>query len=351
MTNSAKTAIVVPCTVALMAGGFFLMRANIMPQILTTILAIFWGIASVLLFFYSINLIAQNFKTKVYNKIVPYLFIGPAVLIMGYYLFIPTVRSLIFSFMNKDSSEFVGLKNYIQIFADKIFRTAVRNTLLWLLFGTGFSVLFGLIIAILADKSYIEKTAKTFIFIPMAISMVGAGVIFKFMYAFKPAGDEQIGLLNALICWCGGKPVDFLQIPFLSNFFLIAIFIWLQTGFALVVLSAALKAVPEELSEAARIDGAGEFRILIQIVIPNIRGSIISVSTTIFLAALKCFDIVYSLGKSVTGLDVLASLQYDQIFKYHNNGLGSAMAILILLAVSPVIYYNLKEFKNREVFK
>lgn len=351
MTNFAKTTIVVPCTVALMVGGFFLMRANMMSQILTTVFAIIWGVSSVVLFFYSINLIAQNFNTKIYNKIVPYLFVIPAILIMGYYLFIPTVRSLIFSFMSKDSSTFVGIKNYVQIFTDKTFFVALRNTVLWLFFGTSLSVLFGLIIAILADKSYIEKTAKTFIFIPMAISMVGAGVIFKFMYAFKPAGGEQIGLINAIVCAFGGEPVDFLQIPFWNNFFLIAIFVWLQTGFALVVLSAALKAVPEELTEAARIDGAGEFRILVQIIIPNIKGSIISVSTTIFLAALKCFDIVYSLGKSVTGLDVLASLQYDQIFKYHNNGLGSAMAILILLAVSPVIYFNLKEFKTREVFK
>ena len=321
-----------------------------MPQIVTTLVAVLWGVASVILFFYTINLCAQNFKTKTYNKIVPYLFVGPALLIMAFYLFIPTVRSLYLSFMNKDSTAFVGFSNYIQIFKDPTMLTAVRNTLLWLLFGTGFSVLFGLVIAILAEKSYIEKTAKTFIFIPMAISMVGAGVIFKFLYAYKPEGATQIGLLNAIITTLGGKPVNFIAKAPWNNFFLIAIFVWLQTGFALVVLSAALKAVPEELSEAARIDGAGEFRILVQIIIPNIRASIISVSTTIFLAALKCFDIVFSLGKSVNGLDVLASLQYKQSMVFHNNGLGSAMAILILLAVSPVIYYNLKEFKDREVF-
>ena len=350
MTNPAKTAIVVPCTAALMIGGSLLLKANVMPQIVTTLVAVLWGVASVILFFYAINLCAQNFKTKTYNKIVPYLFVGPALLIMAFYLFIPTVRSLYLSFMNKDSTAFVGFSNYIQIFKDPTMLTAVRNTLLWLLFGTGFSVLFGLVIAILAEKSYIEKTAKTFIFIPMAISMVGAGVIFKFLYAYKPEGATQIGLLNAIITTLGGKPVNFIAKAPWNNFFLIAIFVWLQTGFALVVLSAALKAVPEELSEAARIDGAGEFRILVQIIIPNIRASIISVSTTIFLAALKCFDIVFSLGKSVNGLDVRASVQYKQSMVFHNNGLGSAMAILILLAVSPVIYYNLKEFKDREVF-
>ena len=171
------------------------------------------------------------------------------------------------------------------------------------------------------------------------------------MYAFRPIGSEQIGLLNSIVVTLGGQPQNWLGKAPWNSLFLIVIFVWLQTGFALVVLSAALKAVPEDMIEAARIDGAGEFRILVQIIIPNIRASIISVSTTIFLAALKCFDIVFSMTNGLYGTEVLASQQYKQMFKFLHYGRGSAIAILILVAVSPVIYYNLKEFKDKEVFK
>ena len=345
------TLITLAVTIAVAFGGFLLLRSNTLPQIPTTLIAIVWGVASVILIFYSLNLLAQLFPTKTYNKIVPYIFIGPAVIIMGWYLFLPTMRSLYLSFMDKNSTKFVGLDNYKFLFSDRSMLVSIRNTLIWLVFGTGFSVVFGLIAAILAERSYIEKGAKTFIFLPMSISLVGAGVIFKFMYSAKFGGSEQIGLLNALVVAFGGEPKNWLGNAPWNNFFLIAIFVWLQTGFALVVLSAALKAVPEDMIEAARIDGAGEFRILMQIIIPNIRSSIISVSTTILLAALKCFDIVYSMTNGQFGTEVLASQQYKQMFTFHNYGRGSAIAILILIGVSPVIYYNLKEFKNREAFK
>ena len=351
ITDILKTCLIVILTVAVSVSGFVLLKSNILPQIPTTLVAIIWGVLSVVLIFYSLNLLAQIFPTKIYNKIVPYIFIGPAVLIMGWYLLIPTVRSFLLSFMDKTSTKFVWFDNYKYLFTDKSMLTSIRNTLLWLVFGTGFSVLLGLIFAILAERSTIEKVSKTFIFLPMSISLVGAGVIFKFMYAAKFGGAEQIGLLNAIVVAFGGEPQNWLGKAPWNNFFLIAIFVWLQTGFALVVLSAALKAVPEDMIEAARIDGASEFRILMQIIIPNIRASLISVSTTILLAALKCFDIVYSMTNGMFGTEVLASQQYKQMFTFQNYGRGSAIAILILIGVSPVIYYNLKEFRNREAFK
>ena len=351
MPDAVKAFGVVVLTLLVAVSGFMLLKANVMPQIPTTLVAIVWGVLSVILIFYSLNLLAQIFPTKVYNKIVPYIFIGPAVLIMGWYLLIPTLRSFVLSFMDKSSTRFVWFDNYKYLFTDRSMLTSIRNTLLWLVFGTGFSVLLGLIFAILAERSCIEKGSKTFIFMPMSISLVGAGVIFKFMYAAKFGGAEQIGLLNAIVTAFGGEPQNWLGKAPWNNFFLIAIFVWLQTGFALVVLSAALKAVPEDMIEAARIDGASEFRILMQIIIPNIRSSIISVSTTILLAALKCFDIVYSMTNGMFGTEVLASQQYKQMFTFQNYGRGSAIAILILVGVSPVIYYNLKEFKNREAFK
>ena len=351
MPNSVKTVLISVFSALFMVSGFLLLKSNLLSQILTAPVAIVWGVLSVILLFYSLNLLAQLFPQNVYNKIVPYIFIGPAILIMGWYLFIPTVRSIIFSFMDKNSTHFVLFDNYKYLFTDRTMLVSVRNTLIWLVCGTAFSVLFGLIAAILAERSYIERTAKTFIFMPMAISLVGAGVIFKFVYAYRPAGGNQIGLLNAIVTALGGTPKNWLGSAPLNNLFLIAIFVWLQTGFALVVLSAALKAVPDDMIEAARIDGASEFRILTQIIIPNIRSSIISVSTTILLAALKCFDIVFSMTNGLYGTEVLASQQYKQMFKFLHYGRGSSIAVLILIGVSPVIYYNLKEFKGREVFK
>ena len=350
MRSYVKTFAVTLLTVVSMFGGFFLLKDGALNQLGTTLFAIVWGVATVLLMFYSLNLIAQLFPSNIYNKIVPYIFIGPAVLIMGWYLFIPAVRSLALSFMNKNSTAFVGLDNYIYLFTDKSMITSIRNTLIWLICGTGFSVVLGLTTALLAERSHVEKFAKTLIFMPMAISLVGAGVIFKFMYAYRPDGADQIGLLNAIIVHFGGKPQNWLGNPPMNNLFLIAIFVWLQTGFAMVVLSAALKSVPDEILEAARIDGASEARIIFNIIIPNIKGSIISVSTTILLAALKCFDIVFSMTNGLYGTEVLASQQYKQMFKFLHYGRGSAIAILILIAVSPVIYYNLKEFKRKEAF-
>lgn len=347
----AKTFIVLIVTILFSWSGFALLKSNVLPQIPTTIVAIVWGVASVILIFYTLNLIAQLFPTKTYNKIVPYIFIGPAVLIMGWYLFLPTMRSFLLSFMDKTSTHFVWFQNYKFLFTDRSMLVSIRNTLIWLVCGTGFSVLIGLVVAILAERSYIEKGAKTLVFLPMSISLVGAGVIFKFMYSAKFGGVEQIGLLNAIVTSFGFEPQNWLGKAPWNNLFLIAIFVWLQTGFAMVVLSAALKAVPEEMLEAARIDGANEFTTLVKIVIPNIRASIISVSTTILLAALKCFDIVYSMTNGMFGTEVLASQQYKQMFTFQNYGRGSAIAILILIGVSPVIYYNLKEFRNKEAFK
>lgn len=350
-TEGPLTALVlVPVTLLIAVGGFMLLRSAPMGQVAMTLFAVLWGAGAVILLFYTMNVVAQLFPSKIYNAVVPYIFVSPAMAIMGWYLLLPTVRSAWLSFLDKSSKAFVGLENYAYVFTDETMLNAIRNTLVWLVLGTVFSVLFGLIVAVLADRSKLEKLGKTLVFLPMAISLVGAGVIWKFMYAYRPAGAEQIGLLNALVVACGGEPQNWLGSAPLNNAFLILIFVWLQTGFALVVLSAALKSVPAEMLEAARIDGAGEFKILLSVILPSIAGSIMTVSTTILLAALKSFDIVFSMTNGLYGTEVLASQQYKQMFKFLHYGRGSAIAVLILLAVSPVIYYNLKEFSKREVF-
>jgi alpha-glucoside transport system permease protein len=337
-------------TFAVLYLGFRFLRDSGAPQFVITLIAIIWGVGGIAALYLVANWLIQKLPRKWRNKFTPFLFVGPALIIIGWYLFIPTIRTLFLSFFDKFSKTFVGLSNYKFIFTDKTMLIALRNNLLWLFLGTFLCVAFGLTIALLADRSKIERTAKSLIFLPMAISFVGAAVIWKFVYAYKPAGIEQVGLLNGIIVALGGEPVGWVIIRPWNTIFLIIILVWLQTGFGMVIFSAAIKGVPKELIEAARIDGAKEFRIVFQIIIPFIKSTIVTVSTTILLLTLKVFDIVYAMTNGLYGTEVLASQQYKQMFKFLNYGRGSAIAIVILIAVIPVIWYNLRQFGKREVF-
>jgi len=204
---------------------------------------------------------------------------------------------------------------------------------------------------VLSDRSRFETAAKAMIFMPMAISFVGAGVIWNFIYAVKPVTAPQIGLLNSIVVALGGQPqawTAFFQ-PW-NNFFLIVIVIWLQTGYAMVLFSAAIKGVPAEMLEAARVDGATELQVFFRIMIPQIMGTIIAVSTTIVIFTLKIFDVVIVMTGGQYETSVIATEFYRQYFTYNNNGIGSAIAVILFIAVIPVMVYNLRQFAQREVF-
>jgi alpha-glucoside transport system permease protein len=224
---------------------------------------------------------------------------------------------------------------------------------MWIVFGSTFSVAFGLIIAVLADRSRMEKVTKSLIFLPMAISFVGASIIWNFIYEFRPEGSAQVGLLNAFVTGLGGTPQawpQWVDVAPWNNLFLIVIVVWLQAGFAMVLFSAALKGIPEELLEAGRIDGANEFQIFFRIMIPYIQGTLISVWTTIVIFTLKIFDVVWVMTGGQFGTHVIATQFYRQAFTNRNSGFGSAIAIVLLIAVVPVMYYNLKQFREQEAF-
>lgn len=330
--------------------GFRFLRDSGAPQIVITLVAIVWGVGGVAALFVVANWLIQRLSLKWRSRFTPFLFVGPALIIIGWYLFVPTIRTLYLSFFGKLSNQFVGLKNYLYVFTDHTMLIAFRNNLLWLFLGTSLCVAAGLTIALLTDRSKIERTAKSLIFLPMAISFVGAAVIWKFVYAYKPPGIEQVGLLNAIVVALGGEPIGWITVRPWNTIFLIIILVWLQTGFAMVIFSAAIKGVPKELLEAARIDGAKEMRIVFNVIIPYIRSTIVTVSTTILLLTLKIFDIVYAMTNGLYGTEVLASQQYKQMFKFLHYGRGSAIAMVILIAVIPVIWYNLRQFNQREVF-
>jgi alpha-glucoside transport system permease protein len=298
------------------------------------------------------NWLVEKLPKEAGKRIQPFVFVGPAIAILAWYLFIPAVRTLILSFQNDISNKWVGLSNYVFAFTDRVMLDAFRNNLLWLVFGTLFSVSIGLIVAVLADRSRYETFYKVIIFLPMAISFVGAGVIWRFIYAYQGqgAGIQEIGLLNAIVVGLGGKAQPWLTLAPWNNFFLILIMIWLQTGFAMVIISSAIKNIPAELLEAARVDGAGEFRIFFSIIIPSIAGTLITVPTTIVIFSLKLFDVVYVMTGGNFGTTVISNEFYLQRFTYGNAGRSSAIAIVLLILTIPVMIYNLRQFSERRAF-
>lgn len=346
--------------------GFLFLRDSEAPRGFIALVAIVWGVGGVALLYWIFNNLVERLPDVWRTRLLPFVFVGPAMAILAWYLAIPTLRTFWISLFNRDgppeglsffqllsSDSFSGLSNYVAVFTDDLMLEAFRNNLMWIIFGTTFSVVFGLIIATLADRSSFEKLAKSLIFLPMAISFVGASIIWNFIYEFRPANQEQIGLLNAIVVGLGGTPQAWPQwvdvIPW-NNLFLIVIVIWLQAGFAMVLFSAALKGIPEELMEAARIDGATELQIFFRIMIPYIQGTIISVWTTIIIFTLKIFDVVWVMTGGQFGTHVIATQFYRQSFTNRNSGFGSAIAIVLLIAVIPVMIYNLKQFREREVF-
>ena len=346
--------------------GFLFLRDSDAPRVIIALVAIVWGVGGVALLYWIFNDLVERLSDEWTTRLLPFVFVGPAMAILAWYLAIPTVRTFWISLFNRDgppeglnffqlltSDSFVGLANYTAVFTESLMIEAFRNNLMWIIFGSTLSVAFGLIIAVLADRSKFEKAAKSFIFLPMAISFVGASIIWNFIYEYRPAGQPQVGLLNAIVTSLGGTPQAWPQwvaIAPWNNLFLIVIVIWLQAGFAMVLFSAALKGIPGELLEAGRIDGANEFQIFFRIMIPYIQGTLISVWTTIVIFTLKIFDVVWVMTGGQFGTHVIATQFYRQSFTNRNSGFGSAIAIVLLIAVIPVMYYNLKQFREQEAF-
>lgn len=347
-------AILVPAVNILVHWRIFLFMRDAqqtMPAASYALLAILWGVLGVYIFYWSFNMLIEQFPERVRRNVLPFVFVGPAVLLLGWMLLLPTIRTLYYSFFDAQSVKFVGLSNYIAVFSERVLVTALRNNLMWVVFGTILCVSLGLLIAILADRSSFEKIAKAIIFMPMAISFVAAGVIWKFIYYYQP-GDEQIGLLNAIVVAFGGEAqawTSMLQ-PW-NNLFLIAILVWMQTGFAMVIFSAAIKGIPESLLEAARVDGANEITIFFKIIIPYISTTILTVTTTIIVFTLKIFDVVMVMTGGQYDTEVVATQFYRQFFMYRNFGYGSTLAIVLLIAVIPIIIINLRQLRKEGGFR
>lgn len=339
-------------TLLLLQQGFLFLRDASVSKIVIVVFAIVWGVGGVALLYTVANWIVELLPEEWAARIQPIVFVGPGLALLFWFLAIPVFRTLILSFRGPNGDGFDGIDNYVFAFTDRVMLEAFRNNLLWMVFGASFCVGLGLIIAVLADRSKYEAVYKAIIFMPMAISFVGAGVIWKFVYTYKGEGSgiSEIGLLNAIVLALGGQSQPWLLIPPWNNFFLIAIMVWLQTGFAMVILSSAIKGIPAELLEAARIDGANEFQIFFRIIIPSIQGTLITVTTTIVIFSLKLFDIVRVMTGGNNGTNVIANEFYLQRFTYGDAGQASAIAVILLVAVIPVMIYNLRQFRESRAF-
>ena len=311
------------------------------------VIALAIGVGGVWALYAGLNSLVDLLGPTWSRRIRPYMFIGPAVVMLIAYLVIPAIATIVASFTETGAPE----KTWGFVLTSPEMWLAFRNNIIWLVVGTGGSVAIGLGIAALFDRVKREALAKVFIFLPLAISMIGAAVIWRFMYAWQPEGEAQFGLVNAAWTALGNEAVPWMQVssPPVNTMALIVIMIWLQTGFAMVVLSAALKGVSSEVLEAARCDGANERLVFFRIVMPIIRPTIIAVATTVAIAILKVFDIVYVMTGGRFETEVMANRMFQELFSFRNYGRASAIAVILFLAVIPIMVVNVRNLRRQGI--
>ena len=275
-------------------------------------------------------------------------YLGPAVILITFGLLWPGMLTIRNSFFGRTGEEFVGLENYVRIFTDEAFIGVIWNTLLWVAFVPTLATALGLIYAVLVDRTRVEKLAKTLIFLPMAISMVGASIIWKFVYEFKPASQPQIGLMNQVMVWLGLPPQQWLLNPPTNTFMLIMVMIWIQAGFAMTVLSAAIKAIPDEIIEAAKVDGVTGMKLFWWVTVPSVRPAIVVVLTTIAMGTLKAFDVVYTMTGGNFNTSIIANEFYTQSFNQGQRQIGAALAVVLFVLITPIIIYNVRQMRISE---
>jgi alpha-glucoside transport system permease protein len=319
------------------------MKPETVPE---KILVMFLAIALFALVMGLILAVVDRPKLPKWVPVIGYL--GPAVLLITFGLLWPGILTIKNSFFDANGTVFLGLDNYVRIFTDSAFLIVLRNTFLWVLVVPTVATALGLIYAVLVDRTRAEKFAKTLIFLPMAISMVGASIIWKFMFEYKTKSAPQIGLINQVVIWLGGEPQQWLLNPPLNTFMLIMVMIWIQAGFAMTVLSAAIKAIPDEIIEAAKVDGVTGMKLFWWVTIPSVRPAVIVVLTTIAMGTLKAFDVVYTMTGGQFDTSIIANEFYTQSFNRSEYGIGAALAVLLFLLVTPIVVYNVRQMRISE---
>ena len=273
-------------------------------------------------------------------------FIGPTMIMLAVGLLYPAILTIIGSFKSADGDSWVGIENYTTLLTEPEYQRVLVNTFIWVLLVPFAATAIGLLYAVLVDRTRTEALSKALVFLPMAISMVGASIIWKFVYDFRPAAAPQIGLANQVLIWMGLDPYQFLITEPWNTFFLIVVMIWIQAGFAMTVLSASIKAIPDDIIEAAKLDGVSGMQMFRKITVPSIRPGIIVVVTTIAIGTLKVFDVVRTMTGGQFKTSVVANEFYKQSFVYDNAGLGAALAVLLFILVIPIVAYNITQLRK-----
>ena len=304
-------------------------------------LAVFAAVIGLILF------LADKAPKKAKDVVQLVVFLAPAIILLAIGLIYPAIRTSILAFSNK-AGDLIGLDNFAWIFTQPDAVRVVINTLIWVVCVPLVSTMVGLSYAIFIDRSRGEKFFKALVFMPMAISFVGAGIIWRFLYDYRPAEREQIGLLNQIVIWLGGEPVKWLQTEPVNTFLLIIVMIWIQTGFAMVILSAAIKGIPTEQVEAAQLDGTNAWQRFTNVTLPGIRSSIVVVVTTISIATLKVFDIVRTMTAGNFDTSVIANEMYTQAFRANEPGRGAALALVLFVLVLPIVIYNVRVLRKQK---
>ncbi len=320
-------------------------------KIVIAVVALVAGVLGAAVFFWFLNMFIEGLPSRTSIALMPYAYVLPALALIGLMLLYPTIQSINYAFANADSTAYVGLQNFEDLFNDDQFWISIVNNALWLLVVPAVTVALGVVMAVLADKlsQRGEKSSKSLVFMPMAISFVGASAVWNLIYAYDP-GEVQTGLLNALWTGLGGQAQAWLSISTLrfNSFLMMVILIWLQVGFAMILLSSAIKGVPEETLEAARIDGANEWKIFWQVIIPQVKGTIITVFVTVTILVLKVFDIVYVLKNGLDKTNVLVVMFFNELFANDQAGLASAIVVILLILVMPILVYQVRHFRAEE---
>ena len=320
-----------------------------MSEFVSTSITKFTSVFSAIAFFFIVLgilfALAGRANGKKARPIALVVFLAPSLVLLLAGLIIPGIRTILFSFMNPDSNDWVGFDNYIWMLEDPNVKTIMANTILWILVVPLFTAGLGLLLAIMLDRIKHESIPKSLLFMPMAISFVGASIIFKFVYEFRDPGEVQIGLLSAIVEFLGGTPKDWMLSKPLNTFLLMIIYVWTQMGFGMVILSAAIKAVPADIVEASALDGAHGWRLFRNITFPMIKGTFIVVLATGVVGALKVFDIVRTMTGGNFSTNVLANEMYSQVFVQFDQGKGSALAVILFLLLTPILIYNIRSLR------
>lgn len=322
----------------------FLLVANTPGQkivLAIVVIAIFVGVMALLLW-----LVDRPRNPR--GWLVASVFAGPALVLIAFGLVYPALRTTYASFYDRNGQNFIGIDNYVRAIGESEFQLVLRNTALWVFLVPIVATAVGLIYAVLVDRTKFEKVAKTLVFMPMAISMVGASIIWKFVYDYRQASSPQTGLINQILVWLNIEPQQFIiQQPW-NNFFLIVVMVWIQTGFAMTILSASIRAIPDDIVEAARLDGLSGVGMFRHITVPSIRPALIVVLTTIAMATLKVFDIVRTMTGGNFGTSVVANEFYTQSFRYNDKGVGATLAVILFVLVIPLVVYNVRQMRKVE---